>query len=126
MTSRRRRARVRPLLRILSSLLLLVVCAQSSLAWALAWSPARDTCCGGDAPDHDGGRGDEDGDDDSRDCPCPLDCSGGCAGNAIRGVAPAGLIAIHGPAPAVEVCSPMPLATPGDIDASDILHVPRR
>jgi hypothetical protein len=103
-------------------LVLLVLCAQSTFAWALAWSaPQKDDCC--DAGKSNSG---EDERDDSRDCPCPLDCSHGCAGASTRGVPPAGILAIHGPAPAVEVCAPMAATTPADIDCSDILHVPKR
>lgn len=120
MTSRRRKARLHPLFRVVCGVLLLLVTAQCSVAWALAWPAQSTTCCDGN--DDEG----QEQHDDDRPCSCPLDCSNGCTGSSTRAVAPADLVLVFGPAQAVPVSTPLPVTTPAETDSRDILHVPKR
>lgn len=111
-----RRRTFRTLIRFLSALLLAFFVLQSSVAWALAHIDRTD-CCDGEA-----------GDDDRKEpsCPCPLDCSKGCAVSLMRAMPPASLDLMSGLVPAIAIVDDLPPAAPASTDPLDILHVPKR
>lgn len=105
--------------RLLSMFVLALFVSQSTLAFAAAVA-SRDSCCDESAPDP----GDQD--DEDRDCPCPLDCSKGCAGSFMRGV-PSTPLSLDLPLlPAIARSSVATSQIPPAATPIEILHVPKR
>jgi len=114
---RRRRTsnarRLRGLLRLLSIFVLVMLCAQTALAYALPCVASDD--CGESCP----------GQDDERRCPCPIDCASCCAGNALRAIPPTVPVVDLPTLVWVEVLPLWIELAPPAADPAEILHVPK-
>lgn len=124
--------------RWIGTLLLVIVTAQSSLAWAFPC--LGHDCCDeseGDASEaadshgedadanHPASDGDGDGGDEEGGCSCPLPCRPCCAGNVPPVLLPS-IPAIDLPSvAAVRILVPLPDAPPPLGTSAEILHVPK-
>ena len=113
---RARQRAIRAVIRFFAALTLAFFVMQSSVAWALT-SLDRSSCCDGEGGDDER---------DERTCPCPLDCSTGCAGSSVRALPAASVDLSSSLLPAIVIVDDLPPAAPVSTDPLDILHVPKR
>jgi hypothetical protein len=104
----------------------ILLIAQGAVAWAFVSLDSRGSfdadCCDSQAETE---HSDGDRDDDRPACPCPLDCSKGCAGAMTRGILPTLPDLVGGLRLAVPLSAQLPTGRPANTDSADILHVPK-
>lgn len=64
--------------------------------------------------------------DEEQDCPCPIDCSMGCAAGLARALPPDRSFAVVAPAPMADSLQLTAERTPGEPDLPGLVHVPKR
>jgi hypothetical protein len=105
---------IRGLFRLLPALLVLAMFIGQHTVALIAPYFASD-CCSQSCPDEE----------DTQNCPCPLQCASCCLGNALRAIPPAA-IGLDRPVPAVVELLDFALwQAPLSAEPAEILHVPK-